>query len=176
MADHKQHAIDLHSEEAGTFAERYRMLAADPYRSTFTYGRKKIEAVIDHCLAGRSGRALDVGCGTGFNLARLTQKGFSVVGLEPAAGMREEARRHNPGCEIVDGDAEHLPFANASFDLVLAIEVIRYLADPLRALQEMARVTAPGCLAIVTAAPLLSLNGYAVINQVTSRLRVPTFT
>jgi ubiquinone/menaquinone biosynthesis C-methylase UbiE len=175
---HKVRAIDLHTETAGEFEQRYHALAEDPYRSTFTYGRKKIEELIDRELAGwpAGRRALDVGCGTGFNVSRLMARGFDVSGVEPAPGMRARAEAANPGAKILDGDAENLPFPDASFDLVISIEVIRYLKTPDRALSEMARVLKPGGLAIVTAAPKLSLNGYALINTVTSRVKVPTFT
>ena len=107
---------------------------------------------------------------------RLKDQGFDVVGLEPAEGMREVARRENPGVEIVDGDIEHLPFPDGSFDLVLCIEVIRYFERPDRALSEIRRVLRPGGTAIITAAPLLSLSGYALVNVVTSRISIPTFT
>ena len=172
------HAVDVHSLQAGEFEERYRKLAEDPYRSTFTYGRKKIEELIDRELAElpRGAQALDVGCGTGFNVRRLRDRGLSVVGIEPSPAMRERAQRDNPGTEILDGDIERLPFDDGRFDFVLAIEVIRYLEGPDRALAEIHRVLKPGGLAIITAAPLWSLNGYALLNVVTSRVQLHNFT
>jgi SAM-dependent methyltransferase len=171
-------AIDVHTAQAAEFEERYRNLAADPYRSTFTYGRKKIEELIDRETAElrQGARVLDVGCGTGFNVRRLRDRGFSVVGLEPSPTMRERAQRDNPDSEILDGDIERLPFDDATFDFVLAIEVIRYLDGPDRALSEIRRVLKPGGLAIVTAAPRWSLNGYALLNVVTSRVQLHNFT
>jgi malonyl-CoA O-methyltransferase len=174
---HKAHAIDLHTQQAADFESRYEAFARDAYGSTFTYGRKKIEELIERELLGLPAgtRALDVGCGTGFNVQRLAERGFAVTGLEPAEGMRERAQRLNPGSTIVDGDIENMPFADGSFDLAMSIEVIRYLKDPTRGLAEIARVLRPGGTAIITAAPMLSLNGYALINQVTSRVTIPTF-
>lgn len=177
MQHNKSLAIDHHTREAGDFDALYRRFEQDAYSSTFTYGRKKIEELIDREIAGipLGTRVLDVGCGTGFNLVRLRRRGFSVVGLEPSPEMRRLAEDNNPGVEIVAGDAEALPWPDGSFDLVLSIEVIRYLEGPDKALAEMARVLRPGGVAIVTAAPLLSLNGYALINAVTSRVTIPTF-
>jgi len=174
---HKQAAVDLHTRQAGEFAARYRAFSEDPYPSTFTYGRKKIEELIDRVTADfpAGTRALDVGCGTGFNLARLRDRGFQVAGLEPSPSMREEALANNPGTEIIDGDIESMPFADASFDLAIAIEVVRYLEDPARAFAELARVLRPGGTAIVSATPLLSIGGYALVHAVTSRVTVPTF-
>jgi ubiquinone/menaquinone biosynthesis C-methylase UbiE len=174
----KLRAVELHSEQAEEFQARYEAMAKDPYRSTFTYGRRKIEGLIDAVTGPLppGTRALDVGCGTGFNLQRLRLRGYDVTGVEPATAMRERAQVANPGVRIADGDIENLPFEDQSFELVLAIEVIRYLADPQHALHELARVLRPGGIAIVTAAPLFSLNGYALINAVTSRVKIPTFT
>jgi SAM-dependent methyltransferase len=117
-----------------------------------------------------------VGCGTGFNVGSLLRRGFSVTGLEPSAAMRERAIRDNPDAQIMDGDICALPFPSNSFDVIVCIEVIRYLDDPARGMAEIARVLAPNGLAFITAAPALSLNGYALINQITGRLHVPTFT
>lgn len=177
MQGQKKHAVDVHDRQAPEFDARYEALAKDPYLSTFTYGRMKIEAMLDRELSSlpNGAKILDVGCGTGFNVGRLRDRGFDAMGVEPAVGMRERALERNPGV-ILDGDAENLPFPDASFDAVLSIEVIRYLADPVKSLREMRRVLKPGGTAFITAAPKLALNGYALINVVTSRVQVPTFT
>jgi SAM-dependent methyltransferase len=171
-------AVDVHTSQAGEFEARYRALAEDPYRSTFTYGRMKIEQFLERELArfGRGARALDVGCGTGFNVGRLLRYGFSVIGIEPSIAMRERALRDNPEAKIMDGDICALPFGDDTFEIVVCIEVIRYLDDPVQGLAEIARVLAPGGLAFITAAPALSLNGYALINQITARVQLPSFT
>jgi SAM-dependent methyltransferase len=171
-------AVQVHTAQAGEFEARYKAFARDPYRSIFTYGRMKIEQALDRELTrfGLGARALDAGCGTGFKVGRLLDRGFVVTGVEPSVGMRERAIRDNPRAEILDGDIRALPFPEDRFDLVVCVEVIRYLADPAPALAEIHRVLAPGGLAFVTAAPALSLNGYALVNQVTARVHVPTFT
>jgi SAM-dependent methyltransferase len=173
----KQAAIDLHTRKAEAFASRYRAFAEDPYASAFAYGRKKIQELIERATADlpRGTLALDAGCGTGFDLARLCRRGFAAVGLEPSPAMRERARAAAPQAEIVDGDIEAMPFAAGRFGLVIAIEVLRYLPEPARALREVARVLRPGGLAVVTAAPLFSLGGYPLLHVITSRVKVPTF-
>ena len=171
-------AVEIDTAQAGEIEARYQALVRDPYRSTFTYGRVKIEQLLDRELArfGLGARALDVGCETGFNVGRLLDRGFSVTGVEPSAAMRERAIRANPRAEILDGDVRALPFPGEQFDVVACIEVIRYLDDPAVALAEMHRVLAPGGLALITAAPACSLNGYALLNQITARVRIPPFT
>jgi ubiquinone/menaquinone biosynthesis C-methylase UbiE len=71
---------------------------------------------------------------------------------------------------------QELPFADGSFDLVTSIEVLRYLPDPTRSIAEMARVLRPGGLCLATAAPLLSLNGYALVNRVALALPIGNLT
>jgi 2-polyprenyl-3-methyl-5-hydroxy-6-metoxy-1,4-benzoquinol methylase len=177
-ADAKAHVIGVQETYAGRFDAWYKELGSDPYRSTFTYGRMKaerfIQAGLDLLPAGA--KVLDVGCGTGFHVARLRERGFDVVGVEPGEELRRRAMANNPGARIEDGDMENLAFPDASFDGLLAVEVIRHVPRPDVAVAEAARVLRPGGVAIITAAPKWSLNGYALINQLTSRVRVPTFT
>ncbi|MGO9061821.1 MAG: class I SAM-dependent methyltransferase [Candidatus Binataceae bacterium] len=173
----KQRAIEIHDADAPVFDERYHLLGIDPYSSTFTYGRKKISELLDAQLKAlpKGARVLDAGCGTGYDVARLTSLGFKVSGLEPAESMRVIAQRNNPLAHIIAGDVENLPFLPGSFELVIAIEVIRYLRDPEIALSQIERVMKPGGRAVITAAPIFSLNGYSLINAVTARVKLPTF-
>jgi ubiquinone/menaquinone biosynthesis C-methylase UbiE len=177
VADRKVAAVEFHSDRAGDFDQLYERIRSDPYSTTFTYGRKKIEEALDRELATlpSGAKGLDVGCGTGFNIARMRARGFQVVGLEPAGEMRRLAIEANPDTQVLAGDAESLPWDSETFDFVICIEVIRNLRSADQAIREMARVLKPGGLAFVTAAPLLSLNGYALLNAVTSRVAVPTF-
>jgi ubiquinone/menaquinone biosynthesis C-methylase UbiE len=164
----KQAAIEQHSCQAGQFAERYRATATDAFGSCFTYSRRRLGGWLDRCLpdpaAGR--RLLDVGCGTGHHLAQLRDRGFEVAGVDGSPEMLEHARALNPGSDIRQSDVECLPFPDASFDVVLCIEVLRYLPSPVRSIAEMARVLKPGGLCLATAAPLLNLNGYWAVNRV----------
>lgn len=92
-------------------------------------------------------RVLDVGCGPGtitLDLAEIVAPG-QVVGIEPVEGplvaAREEAtRRGDLGTRFESADVSALPFEDNSFDVVHAHQVLQHLTDPVRALQEMARV------------------------------------
>ena len=175
----KRLAIEVQDTFAAKFDAWYRTAEDDRYRSTFTWGRRRVEEVIKKEFAAipSGARVLDVGCGTGYHVSRLRQMGFDVVGIEPGKDLRETARANNPGVQIDDGDIEAIPFPDGSFDAVLAIEVVRHLPhSPRRSIQEISRVLRPGGLAIVTAAPRWSLTGYALINMVTSRVQIPSFT
>jgi SAM-dependent methyltransferase len=165
--DRKRAAIATHSEQAPEFVRRYAAGAADPYASCFAYSRRRLGAWLERALPadGRGVRLLDVGCGTGHTLAALRARGFEAAGVDGSEAMLSEARARNPGAELRQADVEALPFPDAAFDAALCVEVLRYLPEPGRCVAELARVLRPGGLALATAAPVFSLNGYALVNR-----------
>jgi SAM-dependent methyltransferase len=83
-------------------------------------------------------RTLDVGCGTGTMLGYLDSLGPSY-GIDAATAAVQFCRRrgrHN----IFQGKAESLPFADGSFDLVCALDILEHLDDDRAALVELGRV------------------------------------
>lgn len=90
-------------------------------------------------LTRQAGRALDVGCGAGLSTAALAPLARQVIGLEPAAAMLAHRRTVAPHASFVIGQAERLPFAAGSFDLVTAAGSLNYTGLP-SALAEIARV------------------------------------
>jgi SAM-dependent methyltransferase len=99
-------------------------------------------------LLPRGGTVLEVGCGTGGLLAAATRAGRRVVGADIATRWLVVARRRlaDRGLRVplVGAEAERLPWADASFDAVVADSVLEHLADPGRALAEWRRVVRPG--------------------------------
>ncbi|MGH2616112.1 MAG: methyltransferase domain-containing protein [Thermomicrobiales bacterium] len=96
-------------------------------------------------------QGLDIGCGTGEDvcqMAGLVCPGGRATGVDASETMIAEARRRHVGIELPVafhvGEAEALPFADASFDGCLAIRTFQHLANPQRALGEMIRVARPG--------------------------------
>lgn len=102
------------------------------------------EELLDAVRAGPGVRILDVACGVGAWTAAALRRGASLVGIDLSPAIVEEARRANPGAEFRVGDAEHLDFADASFDAVTCHFGILMLPDPERALREAHRVLRPG--------------------------------
>lgn len=87
-------------------------------------------------------RALDVGTGTGRNLATLREAGASfVAGVDLSASM---LRHGGAGCPRVRGDAQQLPFPAAAFDMVTSSLMCGDVADLGAWVGEAARVLAPG--------------------------------
>lgn len=173
--EQKRRAVDQHSAQADEFAARYARLEAAPYATCFAYSRRRLEHLLAAALPASADRVrlLDVGCGTGHHLAALRARGFDVAGVDGSPEMVAHARANNPGVEIARSDVERLPFPDASFDVVVCIEVLRYLPDIRTCLREMARVLRPGGVCLATAVPVLNLNGYVIVNRLASALRVP---
>jgi SAM-dependent methyltransferase len=90
-------------------------------------------------LDRQADRALDVGCGAGLSTAALAPLARQVIGLEPIPTMLAHRRTVAPHARFVIGQAERLPFAAGSFDLVTAAGSLNY-ADLPSALAEIARV------------------------------------
>jgi SAM-dependent methyltransferase len=85
-------------------------------------------------------RVLDVGCGRGDLCAAAAARGARPVGVDLADGMVAAARASHPGLEFVRADAEDLPFADASFDVVTSRLGAHHFEDVEAAVQEMTRV------------------------------------
>jgi len=87
---------------------------------------------------------LDVATGPGYAAAAATKRGAEVVGVDFAPAMVAEARRRYPTVDFREGDAEDLPFPEASFDAVTMNFGLLHLGRPERALTEAHRVLRPG--------------------------------
>lgn len=145
-ADSRRTAIDIHQKGAHEFARLYG--ACDPFMSAFRYGRRQMEIHFDEvvCHLSPGAQVLDIGFGTGEQMADLMSKGFCVQGIEPSSEMRRLASDRIPESVMVDATVLEMPFADNSFDFVYALEVFRYLErdDNLRGLTEIKRVLRSG--------------------------------
>lgn len=98
-------------------------------------------------LAQASGRVLEIGAGTGLNLAHYVDEIDELVLVEPEPAMRERLaqriRRTGRQAAVVDATAEALPFADGSFDTVVCTLVLCTANAPDRALREIGRVLRP---------------------------------
>ena len=110
-------------------------------------------------------RALDVGCGPGFYLATLrgTPPSAHHVGVDLSLGMAAEA---GSVADVLVGDAQRLPFVDASFDVLIAAHMLYHVPDADAAVFEFARVLAPGGHALVV------LNGRAHMHAIRELLRL----
>ncbi len=110
-------------------------------------GRRRIlESFVKEIIAnlnveGRAPQILDVGCGTGANLEMLAQFG-DAEGVDVSEDALAFCRARGL-TRVSHGAAERLPYADASFDLVTALDVVEHLDDDAGGLREMRRVLRP---------------------------------
>jgi demethylmenaquinone methyltransferase / 2-methoxy-6-polyprenyl-1,4-benzoquinol methylase len=139
LSTRQTHAIELFAPLGPTYDRYARLLSLgqDPRWRTFLVSRLQVRP---------ADTVLDVATGTGAVATELVRRtGCSVVGVDQSAGMLAEARRRVPGrVSLVLGDAERLPFPDASFDGLTVTYLLRYVDDPVQALGELARVVRAG--------------------------------
>jgi len=92
---------------------------------------------------------LDVGCGTGELLAVLAERGAHVAGIDPATGMVERSRRLAPTADVREASWDGIPWPDATFDVVTAVNSLQFADDTVGALMEATRVTRPGGLIVI---------------------------
>jgi SAM-dependent methyltransferase len=102
------------------------------------------DPLLDAARVGPGTVTLDVASGPGHIAAAAARRGASVTGVDVAEGMLARAREAHPEVRFLHGDAEALPFDDASFDAVVAGFVLLHLGRPERAAAEFARVLRPG--------------------------------
>jgi ubiquinone/menaquinone biosynthesis C-methylase UbiE len=95
-------------------------------------------------------RVLEVACGRGGFVGELARSGAHVTGCDfssaalRAASTKLRARECQIAASLIQADAQSLPFADNSFDLVVSCETIEHLPDVMSAIRGMHRVTRPG--------------------------------
>jgi SAM-dependent methyltransferase len=116
--------------------------------------RSLLQALLDGQRLPANARLLDVGCGTGGNSLALAPFG-RVVGVDRASNALCLGRER-PYASRVCADALHLPFRPASFDAVVALDLLEHLDDDLAGIVELGRVLRPGGL-LVAFVPALDI-------------------
>jgi demethylmenaquinone methyltransferase / 2-methoxy-6-polyprenyl-1,4-benzoquinol methylase len=141
----KQQALELFSALPKEYDEMGWLLS-------FGQDRRWRRATVRAIRAEPSDRVLDVATGTGLVAAELVRRyGCAVVGIDQSEEMLARARSRlarepelGQRIELLRGEAEKLPFADAEFDGLTTAYLFRYVDDPAVTLRELARVVRPG--------------------------------
>jgi len=107
---------------------------------------RRASIFVECCGLAPGRRALEMGCGTGIFLEKVAPSGAGIVGLDLSADLLAKARGRltaAPNVVLHRGNAESLPYVDASFDSVYGSSVLHHL-DLDRALHEVLRVLRPG--------------------------------
>jgi SAM-dependent methyltransferase len=137
--------------EAGAFFDERAESYDRAYDEPAGYALRSRMAGALALLGAGPGEVLDAGMGAGRLLAELAACGWTVSGIDASAEMVAVARSRLPeaAARLVQGKIESLPYADASFDAVVATGVLEY-SELEGALRELARILRPGGLAVVS--------------------------
>jgi SAM-dependent methyltransferase len=126
-------------------------MAAHEDRHWWFAGRRAvIGALLDRMDLPADPSIVEAGCGTGGNLDMLGQRG-EVHAFEPFGEAVDIARDRHPTIEVRAGELpRRLPYADASFDLVAALDVLEHVDDDVGAMASLVQLARPGGWIIVT--------------------------
>jgi SAM-dependent methyltransferase len=102
------------------------------------------EELLDAVAAGPGTRLLDVGCGPGTITAAAAARGADAMGVDLAVGMLALGRARHPHLELLEADAESLPFPDDAFDALVGGFILNHLPAVETAVAEARRVLRPG--------------------------------
>ena len=98
----------------------------------------------ERVVSAARGKVLEIGIGSGVNLAHYGPAVQQIVGIDPSSELlvkaRSRARAARAAVALVRGSAERLPFRDASFDSIVTTWTLCSIPDPHAALREMRRV------------------------------------
>ena len=124
-------------------AEHWTAWARTPGHDVFPYFSP---AFFNEILSAPTGLTLEVGCGEGRVVRAMRERGHRVVGLDGSPTLANNARDLDGASAYVAGDATALPFADGTFDTVVAynsLQTMRSLGDMAIAIREAGRVLRP---------------------------------
>jgi ubiquinone biosynthesis O-methyltransferase len=136
-------------------------------------GRLEKEAVLRLADVKPRERVLDIGCGTGFFTLELARQGAQVTGVDSSAKMLEMAEtnagRENLPASFHQANADDLPFAAQSFDLVVSVTVLCFAERPDLILREAHRLLKDSGRIVI--GELNRLSYWAWLRKIKGRLR-----
>lgn len=117
------------------------------------YSDEMRKTVVDLAQITKGDFVLEVGCGTGFTTEEIVKRvgEENVIALDLTPEQMRKAIRKFSHANFLRGDAENLPFKDEVFDASISAGSIEYWPNPLKGIQEMARVTKKGGRVVILA-------------------------
>lgn len=138
--------------------------------------RPSHDLILENINVSRGSRVLDVGCGTGLFARRIAMEypGVDVVGLDLSPGMlriaQENCKDVGDSVQFVEGDSEHLPFDDDTFDVITCVHSFHHYPHKQNVLAEMQRVLRPGGRACIVDGNRDGWWGYLVFDWVVTTI------
>lgn len=153
-----------------TLFDRWSAVYDRPWFQEATY-RPIHDAVLGRLADATPRVVADLGCGTGQLTRRLVQRfpDAQVIGIDYSAGMLDEAaQRLERRADLVQADAQHLPFVSASVDVVVCTESFHWYPDQPRALASLADVLRPGGTLMIASIAAVTTLGESALRTFSS--------
>jgi SAM-dependent methyltransferase len=132
------------------------------------------KVLLDAAAVGSRTRLLDAGCGAGGASVLAAERGAQVNGLDASEALLAIARERVADGDFRLGDLEDLPYADGTFDVILAVDVLPYVASPVGALRELRRVCRfDGRIAVAVWGTAEDCGHHAVLGSVGDLLPAP---
>ena len=137
----KRRVMQRYDLTAKMYEERY----AEEQKTKYKTALKNVD------IAGSM--VLDVGCGSGLFFREVASKSEIAVGVDFSRKLLLKAKERADGfgnCVVLQADADHLPFEDASFDVIFAFTVLQNMPKPAVTLKELMRVAEIGGRVVIT--------------------------
>ncbi len=131
------------------YGEKWYTADDDPVALLRHESKAKLPWVIDKIQAHYSNKAsvkiLDIGCGGGFLSNALAAEGFAVTGIDNSKESLKVAQQYDltKSVRYQEADAYHIPFPDASFEVITAMDFLEHVEDPELVIKEVQRLLKP---------------------------------
>jgi ubiquinone/menaquinone biosynthesis C-methylase UbiE len=145
--------MSVESIQTAKLIREYTALAPSYDQRWLDYLHASFAMTLEQMSGLPADRVLDVACGTGQLLELLAERTdqSELIGIDRVPAMLEVAKQRLGGrATFLEGEAQHLPFEDAHFQLVTSTNALHYFPDADGALREIRRVISPGGNLIIT--------------------------
>jgi len=151
-----------------TVMRRYN-LTAEMYETRYAEEQQaKYKAALKN-LNIKSGRVLDVGCGTGLLFRQIAPEAQTIVGVDISGKLLHQAKERTRdflNVHLVQADADHLPFTSRHFNMVFAFTMLQNMPKPAETLNEIKRnATCDASVMVTGLKKFFSLDAFQALLQ-----------
>ena len=129
----------------------------------------KYKVALEHLHLNRDSIVLDVGCGTGLLFSQVASEVQTVIGVDISNKLLRQAKERSrglPKIQLIQADADNLPFKNNNFSIIFAFTVLQNMPNPLETLREIKRnATCTASVVVTGLKKVFSLEAFQALLQ-----------